>query len=157
MPAHKKDETTRRRANVAATRTQLGHAEAAGRPRLPQFAPGKTRWHPQALRWWAELWDSPMASQYLRMDVRGLLRLAVLEHDYWSAVDSRTRLAVEAQIERAQRDYGLTPYDRRRLEWSVTTASPVRPISTAPSRAAAEAAPEPPPRADPRTALHALS
>lgn len=66
-------------------------------------------------RWWRNLWDSPMASQYLDTDVDALCRLAVVVDDFWY----RPKLVAFEAINRAQAAFGLTPLDRRRLEWRI--------------------------------------
>jgi hypothetical protein len=66
-------------------------------------------------RWWRDVWSSPMAVQFVRADVHGLFRLAVLIDLYWS--EPSTKLAAEIRLE--QQAFGLTPLDRSRLEWSI--------------------------------------
>lgn len=56
-----------------------------------------------------------MASEFLKADVHGLFRLAVLVDRFWN--ESLTSLA--AEIRQQQAAYGLTPIDRRRLQWEV--------------------------------------
>ena len=65
--------------------------------------------------WWHDIWKSPMAEEYLRADEHALYRLAVLIDDYWTKPNAG--LASEIRLE--QQAFGLTPLDRRRLEWSI--------------------------------------
>jgi hypothetical protein len=65
--------------------------------------------------WWRDVWASPMATEYLRADEHGLFRLAVLIDLFWKE-PSR---ALAAEIRLQQQAFGLTPLDRRRLEWNI--------------------------------------
>ena len=56
-----------------------------------------------------------MAEEYLRADEHALYRLAVLIDNYWTKPSAG--LASEIRLE--QQAFGLTPLDRRRLEWSI--------------------------------------
>ncbi len=56
-----------------------------------------------------------MANEYLDADIPGLHRLAVLIDQFWT--DPSTALAAEIRLE--QQAFGLTPIDRRRLQWEV--------------------------------------
>jgi len=59
-----------------------------------------------------------MATEYVRADEHGLFRLAVLIDMFWHKPSQK--LAAEIRLQ--QQAYGLTPLDRRRLEWSVEQA-----------------------------------
>jgi hypothetical protein len=72
-------------------------------------------WHPMTRRWWRDVWGSPMATEYVRADEHGLFRLAILINEFWG--QPTAKLAAEIRLQ--QQAYGLTPLDRRRLEWSV--------------------------------------
>ena len=61
------------------------------------------------------MWHSPMAEQYLEADKHALYRLAVLVDQFW--VEPNSKLAAEIRLE--QQAFGLTPIDRRRLQWAV--------------------------------------
>ena len=56
-----------------------------------------------------------MAEEYLRADEHALCRLAVLIDDYWT----KPSAALASEIRLEQQAFGLTPLDRRRLEWSI--------------------------------------
>jgi hypothetical protein len=79
-------------------------------PRLP---PGE--WHPQTLAWWDDIWKSPMRGEFLKADVHGLFILAELVDQFWEEPGSQ--LAAEIRLQR--QCFGLTPIDRRRLQWEV--------------------------------------
>jgi hypothetical protein len=73
--------------------------------------------------WWESLWSSPMAAEWLPSDVHGLAMLAKLVDGYWSTDDARVRLALAGEIRLQGRCWGLSPQDRRRLEWSIAHAT----------------------------------
>jgi len=56
-----------------------------------------------------------MADKILRADEHALLRLALLIDMFWT--DPSKELAAEIRLE--QQAFGLTPIDRRRLQWVV--------------------------------------
>jgi hypothetical protein len=51
----------------------------------------------------------------MRADLGSLYRLAVLVNAFWET----GKLAVAAEIRLLEREFGLTPLARRRLEWTV--------------------------------------
>jgi len=76
-------------------------------------------WRLETQQFWEDIWSSPMATEYhRRSDRHGLYRLAVLIDDFWSAPSADKNV----EIRLAQKDYGLTPLDRRRLEWTIASA-----------------------------------
>lgn len=111
-----KDPNTRQRRNKASSRailkTQDGFIE--GKPTLPDI-PGREPWHPLAQHWWTTIWDSPLSGEYLWADMPALLRLASLVDDYWK----NPSLSTAQEIRLLEREFGLTPLSRRRLEWQV--------------------------------------
>jgi hypothetical protein len=106
---------TRRRRNRASTARELSPAPTASGPELP----AERDWHTLTARWWADVWSSPMAGEYLDADVHGLFRLAVLVDDYWRAETPTARKDLAGEIRLQGQAFGLTPLDRRRLEWTV--------------------------------------
>lgn len=56
-----------------------------------------------------------MVQQFLEIDIHALLRLAVLVDIFWQ--DPSKEIAAEIRLE--QQAFGLTPIDRRRLQWMV--------------------------------------
>ncbi len=81
--------------------------------------PDERDWHPQTKCWWIDTWRSPMSSEFLEADAHGLFRLAVLIDDYWKAGSSTERRNLSAEIRLQGQGYGLSPLDRRRLQWTV--------------------------------------
>lgn len=124
MPRLPKDPAIRQRRNKASTRATLQIA-GEGRKRAPCLpqqaidATGKAQeWHLLTRAWWRDCWHSPMAAQWLEADVHGLYRLAVLVNAFWRRPSGR----LSSEIRANQQLYGLSPLDRRRLEWIVERA-----------------------------------
>ena len=107
-----KPSTTRQRRNKASTASRL--LLDAPKVRTPQLPKGRD-WHPLTVNWWRDVWHSPMASEFLDCDKHGLYILADLVDCYWN--HPSPSLATEIRLQR--QCYGLTPIDRRRLQWEV--------------------------------------
>lgn len=67
----------------------------------------------QTVLTWEAWWRSPMRQEWTEADYYGLCRLIILEDRFWKGSDCHS------EIRLAQKDYGLTPLDRRRLEWTI--------------------------------------
>lgn len=67
-------------------------------------------------RWWTDLWDSPVAQNYTRMDEFSLVLLAQLVDEVAWGNASKDILA---EIRQLQDRFGLSPLARRRLGWVV--------------------------------------
>lgn len=75
-------------------------------------------WHPMARRFWELVWSSPQHYEFIRADEPALFRLVYLVHLFWT----KSSLALAAEIRMLEREFGLTPLSRRRLEWTVVQA-----------------------------------
>ncbi len=117
-----KHPSMRQRRNKSTARAHLPtEAEAAAAcenvPDLPPRYDGKdeVEWHDLTKGWWADVWRAPMATQYLQADYHGLVRLAILVDEFnFGDYDKATEIRLQ------QKDFGLTPLDRHRLQWEVT-------------------------------------
>lgn len=124
-----KHTSVRARVNRASTRAYLVDPIDPSIPKLPTrygpsrisektgrvLAPLVQKWHPDTRAWWREIHESPMSTEWHTSDEWGLKRLAVLVDKFnWTGCT-----ATHAEIRVAQKDYGLTPLDRRRLEWTI--------------------------------------
>src|SRR4051812_36526259 len=67
-------------------------------PPLPLRGGGNGEWHPLAKAWWRDVWASPMAPEYDNSDRHGLLALAMIVNDFWSASDARERREAAQEI-----------------------------------------------------------
>lgn len=143
MPPLPKNPKTRQRRNRTTTAAQFvddGEARPKRKPDLPRTV----EWHSLTRRWWDDLWASPMRTEYLRVDVHGLYRLAMLIDRFWRGeYDQAGEIRLQGQL------FGLTPIDRRRLQWEIVRAEEAtdRQARTRPPSA---------PVADPRNVLSVL-
>lgn len=61
-----------------------------------------------------------MASEFLDSDMRGgLFLLAELYQQRWTVADANTLVNVAKEIRQQEVRFGLSPIDRRRLQWEV--------------------------------------
>ena len=107
-----KDPKTRQRRNRAVTAATLG--EVKGDAVVPPL-PKRHHWLKPTVEWWGDVWQSPMAQEYLPSDIHGLYVLAELMDLFWR--NPSTALAAEIRQQRLA--FGLTPIDRLRLQWKV--------------------------------------
>ena len=112
-----KDPALRQRRNKASTRAVLP-AGSGKRRRVPSLPARDHEWHPLTLAWWRDIWRSPMAAEFLKSDTHGLFMLAETVDRFWRAPNT----VLLAEIRQQRQCYGLTPLDRRRLEWSIEQA-----------------------------------
>jgi len=110
-----KHPSTRARKNRTSTNAILTEEHDVKRPPLPKGV----EWHPMTLAWWRDIWASPMAPEFLKADIHGLFQLALLNNDYWLAETPSQRIAIAAEMRQQGQRYGLSPIDRRRLQWEV--------------------------------------
>lgn len=141
MPTPLKDPSVRRRRNRTPGARTLSLVHATKAPSLPERT-----WHPATLDWWRDVWASPMAPEFGKSDTNELFMLAVLVDAFWT--EPSQALAAEIRLQR--QCFGLTPIDRRRLQWEIDRGE------EAEERAAKrKATPKPAaaPRKDPRKLL----
>jgi hypothetical protein len=106
-----KPAATRARRNKTSTHRQLEVVHEVEAPKLPS---GR-KWQKATRDWWRDVWASPMAPEYDSSDVHGLFMLAVLVDQFW--VEPSEKAAAEIRLQR--QCFGLTPIDRRRLQWEI--------------------------------------
>lgn len=112
-PAPKPANTRARRNKTASASTLKADASIIA-PELPA-----REWHPMVLQWWRDLWASPMAPEYDEADRHGLFELAMLRDDFWRADSAKERKDAAAEIRLQDQRFGLSPIDRRRLQWEI--------------------------------------
>ena len=103
----------------ASTRATLPSVAKAAEQEVPPLPPRKGKWHERVVLWWERIWQSPMAAEYLEADKPGLEMLAVLHNAFWTARSNNDRFRYAAEIRQQEVRFGLTPIDRRRLQWEV--------------------------------------
>lgn len=148
MPPTPKHPSARARRNKVSTAATLVAPTEVSVPDLPD----DREWHPQTLAWWADVWRSPMAPEFDQSDVHGLLVLAVLVDGFWL----KPHWTAAAEIRLQGQRFGLSPIDRRRLQWEIEKVDEAqdrgqRRRAANPGRPAAKKA-----AADPRAHLRAV-
>jgi hypothetical protein len=100
--------------------------------------------HPATLAWWASIWSSPMAGEYDPSDIHGLAMLADLYDAYWALPPEKaiTKKELAGEIRLQRQCFGLSPIDRRRLQWEIDRGDEAQANTVARKRAT--------PRKDPR-------
>ena len=101
---------------------KTGKAGKAGK--IPELLKRRQKWRPETIAWWEDLWKSPMAVEFLESDLHQLYILADLIDQFWrlpgKEVGKKKELANEIRLQR--QCFGLTPIDRRRLQWEIEKA-----------------------------------
>ena len=109
-----KHSSARARRNKASTAATL----AADPDLIAPDLPGE-HWHPMTLSFWNDLWSSPMAPEYDDSDRHGLFMLAQIVNDFWTTESADMRKSLAAEIRMQRNRYGLSPMDRRSLQWEI--------------------------------------
>lgn len=155
-----KDPSTRQRRNRTSTSRMLSAVDDPNIPDLPQEAIAGRSWTPGTEEWWVAIWSSPMSPEYTDSDYYGILALAQLWNEReWAFAEGRLTavLNLSTEIRLAQKDYGFTPNDRRRLQWTIEQGEAAQQRTQGRRRDQGD---RPPPveggAADPRTILHAV-
>jgi hypothetical protein len=116
MPRLPKDPAVRQRRNKASTRAELRtEPKPAKAPELPYRGKDAKPWHTLTREWWKDTWSSPMAPKFLIADKHRLYMLAELVDAFWY----EPTVTLAAEIRQQSGCFGLTPIDRRRLEWNI--------------------------------------
>lgn len=149
MPAQPKDPSIRVRRNKASTKATLKSDASIIAPELPAYD-----WHPMVLAWWRDLWSSPMAPEFDDSDRHGLFKLALLHDDFWKADQPKVRKEASAEIRLQEQRFGLSPIDRRRLQWEIERTEEA--VERGEKRRTASKPSGPASKGDPRTVLRAL-
>lgn len=144
-----KDASTRARRNKASTSATLKADPKITAPELPDL-----EWHPMATSWWVDVWSSPMAPEYDPSDHHGLFALAMLVNDFWMADKPVLRKDLAAEIRQQSQRFGLSPIDRRRLQWEIERTEEAQQRGR--SRRAQAPAASPKRTTDPRSVLRAV-
>lgn len=120
-PAEQQIPKTGKKAELVARLTAALESGEDDVPPMPT-APLEVGWHAEVVQWWTDVWTSPMSPEWDDSDIHNVAICALLLNDFWTAdsVTGRTKAAGEFRLQ-TQR-LGLSPYDRRRLEWTFETA-----------------------------------
>jgi hypothetical protein len=144
-----KHPSTRARRNKTSTNAVLTAEHDVKAPPLPTGVD----WHAMTRAWWKDIWASPMAPEFVKADHHGLFQLALLTNDFWTAETASQRSALAAEMRQQGQRFGLSPIDRRRLQWEIEKTEDA--IARGASRKAPPR-PQPRPGDDPRNVLRAV-
>lgn len=150
MPTQPKRNPARR--NRSATRATLSLVHDVEAPELPDAR----EWHSQTVEWWADIWASPMAPEFDDSDRHGLFALAMLIDDFWMADKPSVRASLSAEIRLQRQCFGLTPIDRRRLQWEIERGDEAEEKTRKRKTAASKSSESSEPAVDPRSLLQAV-
>lgn len=108
------------------------------------------------------MWQSPMAPEFdMDADFRGLVLLAEIWDHFYMVLDdpeipaekkARLRLQIAAEIRLQEQRFGLSPLDRRRLQWEIERGEEAE-QRTRQRRNASKPKAVPDPKDDPRALL----
>src|SRR5688572_19583480 len=108
----------RQRRNRASTRSVLPSVEESKKRKVPPLPPRESKtekWHPRVLDWWKKLWKSPMAAEFLDVEiVSGLHLIAELQQRRYTVTDLKELIAIAAELRQQEVRFGVSPLDRRR-------------------------------------------
>lgn len=144
-----KHPSARSRRNKTSTNASIAADASIIAPELPDIP-----WHSMTLAWWRDLWASPMAPEYDDSDRHGLFKLAMLQNDFWLAENAKERKEASAEIRLQEQRFGLSPIDRRRLQWEIEKSDEA--ADKGEKRRTRAKASEPSSKGDPRAVLRAV-
>lgn len=111
--------TRQRRNKGPGARTLSADGPKVEAPPLP---PRDGGWSTMTATFWRDVWASEIAPELIQVDRHGLFVLAELVEQFWE--DPDPKLAAEIRLQR--QNYGLSPMDRRRLQWEVDRVTEAR-------------------------------
>jgi len=120
-----KDPKKLARRNLRSTAAVVSAAPAE-RAELPSSYRTETK------QWWRIIWSSPISDEWVDADVPGLLALAALVDAFWAA-PPQDRAKQHAEVRMASREFGLSPFSRRQLQWEVRRAEAAKPPPARPA------------------------
>lgn len=139
MPQPKKHVSARARRNKASTAATLTPT-AFDPDKVPELPERPAGWHDMTRQWWVDTWSSPMRAEWhFATDIHNVYAAAMHYDDMWRATDPNDRQKADAAFQKREAALGLTPYDRRRLEWTIASA---KEATTRSQRSATQPAPK---------------
>lgn len=146
-----KPSALRQRRNKPTTAATLPSEEESAANEVPALVDRDdgADWHPMVLEWWDSVWKSPMAAEFLDVDRRGgLYLIADLYQARWLATSASAIATISKEIRLQEARFGLSPIDRRRLQWEVARGEEAERKTVRKPRT-----PEAPRKGDPRDVL----
>ena len=87
--------------------------------RRSRTCPSVRRLAPADGEWWSDVWSSPMSPEWDDSDIHNVYIAAAIYDDMWTAETAKERKDAAAEYRLQRVDLGLSPYSRRRLEWTI--------------------------------------
>jgi hypothetical protein len=116
---HEDDHLPKPKTKPACVKLLLADDEAL----IPELPERPDMWHRIVQDWWRDVWTSPMSEEWHpETDFYNVLRAAMHFHDMWMAETPTQRQKASAEFDKILVPLGLTPYARRRLEWTMEMA-----------------------------------
>lgn len=80
----------------------------------------EVEWCGAVVKWWHDIWSSPMAGEFVHSDIHSLYLACYYLHESLNAYYRPSdRLAFGKQFQATIKDFGLTPSARESLRWQV--------------------------------------
>lgn len=159
MPPQPKHPGARARTNRSSTAATLTEREPEDVriPALPAHPKDGESWHANAQAMWTDLWASPMSAEYDASDIHQMYVLLRLVDMFWRATTAQAMKDLAAEIRLSGQRFGISPLDRRRLEWQIEASEEAK--DRGKRRRGREDPPAPPPTgsADPRAVLRSVN
>ncbi|AXH49727.1 minor tail protein [Gordonia phage Pleakley] len=84
-------------------------------------------WPEPVVRWWNDIWSSPMSNEFVDSDIHGLylacFYMAQVLNPFLKMSD---RISASKAYETAVRNFGLNPMSRRTLQWEIERSEEAR-------------------------------
>lgn len=100
-------------------------------PELPN--PDGREWHKLVLSWWDEVWKSPMAVKFIPTDRHALSVVAILMDNFYKTGNGDYQLKLAAEIRQQTARFGLSNWDRNRMNWTISDSAKPSPQSASSS------------------------
>jgi hypothetical protein len=119
-PKHPGARARRNKSSTAATLTERAPEDVDIPPLLahPKADDG-IDWHPNAKAMWADVWASPMSAEFDDSDIHQMYVLLRLVDMFWTVTSPTAMKDLAAEIRLSGQRFGISPLDRRRLEWQI--------------------------------------
>lgn len=156
MPPNPKAPGTRARRNKTTTAAVIAIDPDLAVPPLPPHpkADMGLDWHPMTQAMWDDVWSSPMAPEFDDSDIHGIYVYAMLVEDFWTSSSASMRRDIGAEIRLQGQRFGVSPLDRRRLQWQIATNEELE--AKGRKRKAADTAKDAPNDGDARSVLRSV-
>lgn len=124
------DPAKKTRTNKTSTNAKLFAVENPEIPPMPspedwvKRLDGQSYWNPAVIKWWTDIWSSPMSGEFSQSDIHGLYLGCKQLHESLNPSNKGTEQAsFMTKFEQTVRNFGLNPMSRRALQWEIDRGS----------------------------------